>query len=310
MKVLFVTNMYPKGGNDYYGIHVKEQIDSLDTIEKQIYFINGRDKKYSYITSIVNIIRLLRNNKIDIVHIHFGLSGLFLLFATKIKSKIVVTLHGSDFNTKNRLRKYINKTVLGKADKIIVVNDFMLTSLNNECAIKIPCGINTDFFKPSCNKNEDEDFVIGFPGSPARTEKNYKLFCDIITELSKQHLKIKVCLFDKLTRAEVLSSLNRLDMLLLTSTSEGSPQIIKEAMACNIPIVSTHVGDVKHLLDGVNNSFVIDSFEVEQFIQPIKSIHSLPKVDRVSNGRDRIIALKLDNVSIAKALTLTYNSLR
>src|SRR5687767_14767913 len=123
MKVLFVTNMYPKGGNDYYGIHVKEQIDSLDTIEKQIYFINGRDKKYNYISSVINIIRLIRKNKIDIVHIHFGLSGLFLLFAKKIKSKIVVTLHGSDFNTKNRLRKYINKAVLEKADKIVVVND-------------------------------------------------------------------------------------------------------------------------------------------------------------------------------------------
>jgi glycosyltransferase involved in cell wall biosynthesis len=309
MKVLFVTNMYPKGGNDYYGIHVKEQIDSLNTIEKQVYFINGRDKKYNYITSVINILRLLRSKEIDIVHIHFGLSGLFLLFTKKLKSKIIVTLHGSDFNTKSRFRKYINRSVLRKANKIIVVNDFMLASLNKECAVKIPCGINTAFFQPSGNYRQSEEFIIGFPGSPTRIEKNYKLFCDIISELNKQNLKIKVCVFDKLTRAEVLDSLNSLDLLLLTSTSEGSPQIIKEAMSCNIPIISTQVGDVKHLLDGVKNSFVIDSFEVEPFIQPVKFIHSLPKADRVSNGRDRIIDLKLDNISVANALTLTYNSL-
>ncbi|RYE29893.1 MAG: glycosyltransferase, partial [Sphingobacteriales bacterium] len=97
--------------------------------------------------------------------------------------------------------------------------------------------------------------------------------------------------------------------LLLTSTREGSPQIIKEAMACNLPIVSTDVGDIKDLLEGVRNCYVINSFDPKSFIGAIKSISELSHDKRSTNGRDKLISMELDSKSVARRIYDVYKEL-
>lgn len=307
--------MYPTPDHIYNGIHVKEQIDALTetySVEHKIIFINGRKSKANYIKSIFNINKLIFRNKFDIIHIHFGLSGLFILFNPFIKIPTILTLHGSDTNASKAYGLMLKITILvvRRVSRVIIQNDKMIASLNNHLnkLVKIPCGINVNTFSVGRNNNK-ESFLIGFPGDIERPGKNFKLFKQIIDLLSADGHKISYIEFHNLTRNQVVNNLAILDCLLMTSLYEGSPQIIKEAMVAGIPIISTNVGDVRMMLDGVSNCYVIDSFESKQFIAPFKYLISLDHDKRVTNGKNRIEKLHLDQHSVISKVYSIYKQI-
>ena len=96
--------------------------------------------------------------------------------------------------------------------------------------------------------------------------------------------------------------LNASDLLLSTSLWEGSPNVIKEAMACNCPIVTTNVGDVKWLLDGVEGCLITtnDPKDVADKIKKALNFKGRTK------GRDKLISLGLDSEHIAKKIIKVY----
>ena len=98
--------------------------------------------------------------------------------------------------------------------------------------------------------------------------------------------------------------LNAADVLLLTSFSEGSPNIIKEALACNCPIVSTDVGDVKENFKETSGNLIC-SYEAESIA---KKIEFLLKSDRRTNSRGKIE--HLDRKKIAKKIIGLYNEIK
>lgn len=53
--------------------------------------------------------------------------------------------------------------------------------------------------------------------------------------------------------------MNAVDAILMTSKTEGSPQVIKEAMACNYPIVATDVSDIKYMLGGMSGHYILEN---------------------------------------------------
>jgi teichuronic acid biosynthesis glycosyltransferase TuaC len=225
-------------------------------------------------------------------------------------------MHGSDLNNQgsSSLINWISRKVALRSDTVILVNKMMLEKLPNiKSKVSIqPCGINTNFFFPLEKIRKDRDEVqIGFPSSKERFVKNYPLFVEIISLLEKLYqLKISIVEFTNKSRSEVHKSLNEIDLLLMTSLSEGSPQIIKEALCCNTPIVSTNVGDVSNLLNGVNNSYVVETFEPTDFLNPIIKILNQNVNNKVySNGRTKIFELELDEESVSKRLINIYNEL-
>lgn len=313
MNILFITNMYPTDDYIYFGIHVKEQIDSIISNfhpNHKITFINGRKSKWNYLKSIVSINRQIARSKYDIVHIHFGLSGMFLLINPFFSLKTVVTLHSADIDPIKAgwLTQLITKFVVRRVDKVIILNDRMedILKLHRDKLIRIPCGIDLDMFSTARNNLNNEVFTIGFPGNKRRPEKNYTLFKEIIDILNQKY-NVKVVEFHNLTRVEVSQKLSELDCLLMTSLSEGSPQIIKEAMANNVPIVSSNVGDVNYLLENVANSYIVNSFEAEEFIEPIVSIIKLLAKERLTNGREKLNLLGLDLDSVASRIYKVYS---
>ena len=317
MKVLFVTNMYPVKDFIYFGIHVKEQIEAIKSnngIDNEVYFINGRENKLNYFKSIWNIRKMVNNNKFDAIHVHYGISGLFLLFF-KPKVPVIMTLHSGELFQKkgfinHLLQKKLTLTLLKRVNKIIVLNDEMISLLHlwNNKLIKLPCGTDLNYFNKKIVDAEPNKIIIGFPGNRERKEKNYQLFKKIIDQINATQ-KISVIEFHNLTREEVVTNLNKIDILVMTSLVEGSPQIIKEAMACNKPIVATAVGDVQDLLKDVTNCFVIKSFEPADFLYSINKILEIPIEERKTNGREKLLKMQLDSKSVSKKVYEIYKEL-
>lgn len=315
MKVLYVTNMFPVTDYIYFGIHVKEQIEAIAAIgvEKKVYFINGRESKANYLKSIAGIRELLKQEKFDLIHIHYGLAGLFLLFF-KPEIPVVITLHSGELYQKkgylNHLaQKNITLSILKHASKVIVLNDDMVRLLKPHAAklVKQPCGTDLDLFREVERvESPEKELRIGFPGNKERPEKNFALFSEIVDDL-RSEFNIKIIEFHNQTREEVVRNLNSIDLLLMTSLVEGSPQIIKEALACNRPVVSTDVGDVKDVLEGVLNSHVVSSFEARDFIAPVRQILSLPVHERRSDGRSKLQRMGLGADQVARVMKQVYD---
>lgn len=310
--------MYPSQDTPFDGVFIKEQIQYCHdnyNIDYELFVIDRSGNKYfNYVKSIFQIMKIVVKGDFNLIHVHFGLAGMFLLLKPFIKTPVVITFHGSDiisFKERDGLMQKVSKMAAYNADRIIILNDKMAKILKKYQfkAVKIPCGINTELFDLKRNNLNNKSFLIGFPSSRKREVKNYPLFKAITDTLKQRKHSIEIVEFTNFTREEVALNLSKLDCLLMTSHSEGSPQIIKEAMVCGVPIVTTKVGDVEFLLQGVQNCFVIDSFKPEPFVEKISQILNLLPTERKTNGKEKIAELELNQEAVCTKIYKVYESI-
>ena len=316
MKVLTITNMWPVPEQPYYGIFVEEQVTGLRNyypeIDNRILFINGLTHKYNYVLSIVKINWHLLFCPYDVIHLHSALSGLFLLFYPKRKN-VIITLHGTDITDPQKYK--ISKHVIKKARELICVSEEIETIVKKQVPNTpthiLPCAVRTNFFVDEKEKKTNDRIKIAFPASKNRPEKNYAFFQQIIDSLEKEKgIDVEIIEIFGKSRSEVCIILNEIDVLIMTSISEGSPQIIKEAMCCNVPIVSSNVGDIALLLKDVKNCKVIHKFDKQMFVEAVVNVLNCKAKERLSNGREQIFALGLDEKTTSCKMYNIYKKLK
>lgn len=318
-KNLCITAMYPLSDTDYIsGIFVKEQIDAIEKYFDFSFEIFNLQKypsilRYTYAQFLLMFKIFFSDYKN--IHIHYAISGLFLLMY-KPKANVVITLHGSDIligdnSWKKKIQTFLSKKLVKRADKIIVVSQKMIEHLaiDKDKIFVIPCGINVDFFTDyinMSNSNRESFRYIIFPSDPARKEKNFSMYQEIIKGVKDKlpELDIHEVYFKQKSREQIREHLHTSHCLILTSFSEGSPQVIKEAMACELPIVSVNVGDVKYLLDNVDESFVFDHRNISDYVNAVVSI--LSKSQKSLNSVKKLEEIQIDNYSVAKKVTQLY----
>ena len=112
--------------------------------------------------------------------------------------------------------------------------------------------------------------------------------------------------YDK-THDEVVDYMCAADALVMTSLSEGSPNAIKEAMACNCPIVVTDVGDVRWVTEGIEGTYVADAYEPGEIASLLgKAL----RFGKRTAGRERIIRLGLTTGTVARRIMAVYDSVK
>jgi|WetSurMetagenome_2_1015567.scaffolds.fasta_scaffold19084_3 teichuronic acid biosynthesis glycosyltransferase TuaC len=285
-----------------------EQAESLKSIGVvyDIFTIKGKGL-LGYLKNYFPLLKKVNYYKPTILHAHYGLSG--LLAGLQRRVPVIITLHGSDVNLNRNL--LFSKIASCLAKHTIVVNNKMVEKLklNKKCSI-IPCGISLEQCYPIdiilSRKMMDFDInkkYILFSSSFDRVEKNYKLAEESIKLLVEKCLLIEL---KEYSREQVTLLLNACDVALSTSTSEGSPQFIKEALACNCPIVSTNVGDVKWLIENTEACYLCN-FMPNDVAEKIQTAFKFSgKRDKINNRR-RITELGLDSETIAKRIIEVYN---
>ena len=306
MKVLIVASGNFDDPYNNFAKHqtfVYEQIKELEKlgIIFDYYLIQGKGFK-GYLNNIFKLRKKYKSSRYDIVHAHYGISGLLCLIG--IIKPLVVTFHGSDVNDK---KLNILSSVVALFSSF---NIFVSKKLSDKIYFKstkttiIPCGVNLDLFYPESKKSarsklgldQNASYVL-FSSSFNNLIKNYPLANQAIKKSAFKPMCLEI---KNQSRDNVRSLLNACDLLLLTSFSEGSPQIIKEAMACNCPIVATNVGDISEIIYGVKECYLAEPVP-ENISQRIDLI-LLHK--RRSNGRDSIA--EYNNIHIASKINYIY----
>ncbi len=318
MRLLIVTNMYPSPEHLAYGIFIKEQLDAITStahdIKIDIYVIDASESRMAYMRSISAVHAMLRSGKYDIVHVHYGLSGLFLL-RDRPGIPVVLTLHGGDIlpEQNKRIQVALTHRILRRVDASVTLNKRMSMMASRYCRniVEIPCGTDMDLFTPAVNNRHypscGDPLTIIFPSSRHRIVKNYPLFHAAVEEYRNRFgVAIKEVELDGLTRRQTVRAMQTADLMLLTSISEGSPQVVKEAMACRLPVVATPVGDVATLLDGVSRCRVAGSHD-PQLLATL--MHEALYDPAGYDSRDRLQQLQLDADSVSRRIISLYRTL-
>lgn len=155
------------------------------------------------------------------------------------------------------------------------------------------------FGQPDAQSYSDTDKSYPLDSSGKNNQKNVSL-----------QKKVQLVAVYNKTPEEVCTYMNAADCLLLTSWSEGSPNVIKEAMACNCPIVTTNVGDVEERLAGLEGCFIVPERVRELGNERVRDVAQALKTalefGKRTEGRKRIIADQLEISQIAKRIKEIY----
>jgi glycosyltransferase involved in cell wall biosynthesis len=303
LKVLFVTNMYPDEDNPGSGAFVGQQAEHLRKAGHQIdvLHIESRRSRLKYLTSPIDVFARTRTMSYDVVHAHYGLSGFPALF--RYKTPLVITLHGSDALL-GRIQPLISKTVCSFADAVIVVSKGIAARIAGEI---IPCGIDLEVFSPRDRTAARVRLglpvrgkLVLFPFDPLRKIKRYELARAAVDRLGDTDTQLlTVC---GKQNEDMPWYYSAADVMVLCSESEGSPTSVKEALACNLPVVSTDVGDVREIMDGIDGC-EISGDNAECLAQSLRRVLSR----RVEKPFDaRLFMLRYEQSRVVAAIVKVY----
>lgn len=242
-------------------------------------------------------VRATIDESIDLVHAHYGLLGPVALLQRRLP--VVLSLWGSDVH--HPAITPISKLAARASSETIVMSREMAELLGADCHV-IPDGVDLDLFRPIDRERArralgwpEDGYDVLFPYATRRSVKDYPRAKSVVDDLDP--------VFDRPVRLRTVSGvshdriplyMNAADALLVTSRHEGSPNAVKEAMACRLPVVSTPVGDVPDRLDGVEPSAVCRTDRALR--------DGLGRVLRTgvrSNGRETVESVSLERTTEA-----------
>jgi len=301
MKVLFVSS----GRTGDVGYVVKNQGESLSRHGIEIEYFTITPGFRGYCRAIPRIHRAVRHGSYDLVHAHYSLSA----FAASLAGSfpMVVSLMGSDTAGNIFVRWLIRIFSRLRWRATVVKTDQMMRKLRLKRSYIIPNGVDTERFAPIdkatarrvLNLTSDKRIILFIAGKN-RPEKNFSLAKMAVDSLHDTSVEIRH-LYDT-PNSEIPYYLNAADLLLLTSSREGSVNVVKEAMACNCPIVSTDVGDVSWVISGTEGCYISG----QDHISVAENIKKALTFGRRTRGRERIFKLGLDFVTVAEKISEVY----
>lgn len=314
MKVLFVSS----GGNTPYSIvpFIKSQEDSITAQGVLVTHFVIYDKGIKgYYNAYKNLRKHLKSYNYDLIHAHYSFCG-WVARLSDMRIPIIISYMGSDVygkigaNGRIKLTSFLEITssqlLQPFVDRIIVKSQ----NLNRYIYLKrksivIPNGVNFDLYKPQTkeisrkqlNLPLDKKLVL-FLGNPNDPRKNIQL----LEKALKQQNSDNIVLINPypIPPDEVPVYLNASDVLVLCSYREGSPNVVKEAMALNRPVVATDVGDVAEIISKTDGCY-LSSFTPTDLMN---NLHKALDFKGETSGRRDISHLEIN--TIAKKITKVY----
>ena len=304
MKILIVAS-YNK---NRFAPFILEQAEALKKTDCEVEFFGLQGKGLrGYLKNLPALKDKINEFHPDVVHAHYGLSGLLANLQRQVP--VVTTFHGSDINDKKVL-PFSKMAMRFSAWNIFVSKKNLEIAQPKKKFSLLPCGIDLtdlqltkkDEARRKMNLSENRKYIL-FAGAFDNVVKNAPLAKEAVAQLRDDNVELLE--LKGYSREEVTLLMCAANVILMTSLSEGSPQVIKESLACGCPIVSVDVGDVKERLEGVEGCYVAktrDPKELAELLQ--KALFFEGK----TNGREKIITDGLDNRQVARAMIGIYKT--
>ena len=305
LSVLMLTSEWPSeaGHTSHF---VRRQVHFLEAagVRIEVFPFRGAGNPLKYASAWLRVRRRLARGEFDLVHAQFGQSA---LLALPKRLPLVVTFRGDDLlgvvgndgrhTRTGRLLQWLSRLAARGADAIIVVSAHMQPYLRNGTPVHVvPSGIDLDLFRPlpqapararlGLPTARGERLVL-FVGDPSEARKRYWL-AQRAVELLSATTPARLVVAWKVPHAQVPDYMAACDALVFTSVQEGSPNAVKEALACNLPVVSVPVGDVAERLGGITGCELCADERPETIAAALGRV--LARVQRI-DGRSAVTQL-------------------
>jgi len=322
LKILFVFS----GNSRQFPVSpfTQAQADSLRALGMDVeYFpIQGKGMK-NYLKNVVPLRNHLKTTRYDLIHAHYSLCGWVAVLATLGRVPVIVSLMGDDAQgtftgegriewksripiLMTRLLQPFVRAVISKAP------DLAKVVWRKHISHIIPNGVRLDQFalvpggcRTELGLEADKKYIL-FLGNPHDTNKNITLVRDAVALLNDPGVELLNPY--PVTHDKVVQYLNSVDVFTLCSFGEGSPNVVKEAMTCNCPIVTTPAGDADWVVRDTPGCLTA-SYEPADFAEKLRSALAFSANTGRTRGRERIVELGLDSEAVAQRLEEVYLSI-
>ena len=305
---------------------VTEQGEAIRALGNEVEYFLVRG---NYVKAVGALKKKIREFNPDLVHAHFGLSAITAELQNLVP--VVTTFHNGE--TLNWHVNWLSSLFSLRAKHVIYVAQHVrdLSYFKAKNYSIIPCGVAMDqcvvIDRAEARKqlgwSNDKKYIL-FGGAFDNLRKNYPLLRDAIAKINEQspitnHQSPIECVEMKnLTRSECVLRMNACDLFALPSHSEGSPQALKEAMACNCPCLATNIADVKYLFGDEPGHFILrnprktherwdaDKNSLDEMVVLLKEALAF---EGRTHGRERIQKLGLSNEQVAQKIIDIYKQI-
>ena len=318
MKILEVSRYKEKFPGHHQSPFVTEQGEAIRALghEVEYFLLQG-----NYFKQYFALKKKIREFKPDIVHAHYGLSA--IVAELQCTAPVVTTFHNGETHT-----WYVNfvSSLFSKLAKHVI---YVAPHIRQKLYFKaknysiIPCGISLEecFLMDKAEARmelgwkPDKKYIL-FGGSFDDLRKGFPLLKDAVETLKREDIEFAEMW--KLSRRECMLMMNAADMFALPTKNEGSPQALKEAMACNCPIVATDVADIKYMLGDVPGHYILankrgtqadwvgDEHSVEELADMVEKALAF---NSRTKGREQIIKIGYTNELVAKRIINIYKEI-
>jgi glycosyltransferase involved in cell wall biosynthesis len=311
--VLFVTNMWPDERRPYYGSFIASQARSLCEVgvAVDVLYVRGFIDARAYLSAAVRLPRIAQPRRYDVVHMHYGhiaLSGVGVQHRPVVTSFCGEDLLGTPamrgLTLKSRIEvatfRQVARLATATITKSVEMEQVLPPAVRNRNHV-LPNGVDLNQFAPRSQEEARKELgwtaderILLFLGNPCDPRKNVGLARDAVSRLRGTEVEARLHEAWEVDPEQVPTLMNAADCLVFPSQSEGSPNAVKEAMACELPIVATPVGDVPARLQGVLGCHVRDPSSLA-FAEAIAEVL---RGGRAPEARRAIEALSLERVAV------------
>lgn len=309
-RVLVVTNLWPYAGDPGYGSFVKAQMESLRSwgVEYDLLFINGRESRWNYLRAVGQFRRQVRGGDYDLIHAHMGLSG--WVARCQMRVPVVMSFLGNDVPGKvdrrgrttfyGRLLEASSFVLARLVRSVIVKTAEMKRRLKLDSAHVIPNGVDMSLFRP-IDRNEARR-VLGldlgrkyvlFPYNRDEERKRFDLVESAVSRAREQISEVEILPVYRVSQEQMPLYMNAADVMAMASMMEGSPNAVKEALACNLPVVTVDVGDTSELLEQTEGNYLVPR-EAEAIAARIVEVC---RSGNRARSRERMARLSMERVA-------------